>query len=116
MDDIQNCMKPYECHIPYSGKVWQIESLVNLAYRLRFTKLKPSKLVVTNNNPLADLLIRQTFFRQTIEKSKFSKHSPRQTFLLYGTIRFMYVLRLLHLCVVSDTFSLWGYSLYSVVW
>ena len=41
---------------------------------------KPSTLVVTINNPLADLSIRQTFFRQTPEKSKFTKHSPRQTF------------------------------------
>ena len=54
--------------IPYSGKVWQGESLTNLANHLRFAKLKPSKLVVTIDNPLADLLIRQTFFRQTLEK------------------------------------------------
>ena len=39
------------------GKVWQIE---NLANRLQFTKLKPSKLVVIINIPLADLFIRQT--------------------------------------------------------
>ena len=37
--------------IPYSGKVWWVESLVN---RLRFCKLKPSKVVVTINNSLAD--------------------------------------------------------------
>ena len=36
------------------------------------------------NKPLADLFIRQTFFHQTFEKSKFAKHSPRQTFPLYG--------------------------------
>ena len=70
--------------IPYSGKVWRGESLANLANRLRFAKLKPSKLVVTIDNPLADLLIRQTFFRQTLEKSRFAKHSARQTFPLYG--------------------------------
>ena len=72
-------------YIPYSGKVWQGESLANLANHLRFAKLKPSKLVVTIDNPLADLFIRQTFFHQTLEKSRFAKHSARQTFLLYGT-------------------------------
>ena len=34
-------------HIPYSGKGWRVESLANLANHLRFTKLKPSKVVVT---------------------------------------------------------------------
>ena len=34
--------------VPYSGKVWRGESLAN---RLRFAKLKPSKLVVTIDNP-----------------------------------------------------------------
>ena len=68
-------------HIPYSRKVWQGESLAN---RLRFAKLKPPKLVVTIDNPLADLFICQTFFRQTLEKSRFAKHSARQTFPLYG--------------------------------
>ena len=35
-----------------SGKVWQVESLANLANRLQFAKLKPSKLVLTINDPL----------------------------------------------------------------
>ena len=70
--------------IVYSGKVWHAESLANLANHLQFAKLKPSKLVVTIDNPLADLFIRQTFFCQTLEKSKFAKHSSRQTFPLYG--------------------------------
>ena len=70
----------------YNGKVWQVESLVNLANHLRFTKLKPSKLVVTIDNTLVDLFIRQTFFRQTLEKSGFAKHSPCQTFLLYSIV------------------------------
>ena len=30
--------------VPYSGKVWQGESLANLANNKAFTKLKPSKL------------------------------------------------------------------------
>ena len=68
-------------YIPYSGKVWQGESLAN---RLRFAKLKPSKLIVTIDNPMADLVICQTFFCQTFENSRFGKHSARQTFPLYG--------------------------------
>ena len=47
--------------ILYSGKVWWRESLANLANRSWFAKLKPSRLVLTINNLLADLLIRQTF-------------------------------------------------------
>ena len=51
------------------------------------------------NNPLTVLFIHQTFFGQTLEKSKFAqilekskfaKHSPRQTFPLYG-IKFAYI-------------------------
>ena len=30
--------------LPYFGKVWWVESLANLANRLRFAKIKPSKL------------------------------------------------------------------------
>ena len=59
--------------------------MANLANHLRFAKLKPSKVVVTINNYLADLFIRQTFFSKTLEKSKFAKHFPRQTFPLYST-------------------------------
>ena len=69
----------------YSGKVCLVESLVNLANHLQFIKLKPSTVVVTIYNPLAGLFICQTFFRQTLEKSKFGKHSPRQTFQLYDS-------------------------------
>ena len=47
----------------YSREVWQVDSLVNC---LEFAQLKPSK------NPLADLFIHQTFFHQTLEKSKFA--------------------------------------------
>ena len=44
------------CNVPYSGKGWWGGgSLVNLANRPRFAKLKPSKLVFTINNLLADL-------------------------------------------------------------
>ena len=70
--------------ISYSRKVWWVESLANLVNHLQFAKLKPSKVLVTINNYLADLFIRQTFFRQALEKSKFTKHSFHQTFPLYG--------------------------------
>ena len=72
--------------LPYSGKVWRGESLANLANRRRFAKLKPSKLIPTIDNPMADLFIRQTFFRQTLKNSRFAKHSARQTFPLYGNL------------------------------
>ena len=66
--------------LPYSVKVWRGESLVNLANRPWFTKLKPSKLVLKVNNLLADLLadllIYQTFFRQMLETSQFAKFYP----------------------------------------
>ena len=67
-----------------AGKFGGGESLVNLANRLWFTKLKPSNLVLTIDNLLADLLIHQTFFHQMLKKSQFAKRSPHQTFLLYG--------------------------------
>ena len=51
---------------------------------------KTIKLVFTINNLLADLLICQTFFHQTLKKSQFTKLFPCQTFLLYGT-RLYYV-------------------------
>ena len=61
------------------------EFRIHSAYIIyEFAKLKPSKLVVTIDNPLTDLFIRQTFFRQMLEKSRFAKHSGRQTFPLYG--------------------------------
>ena len=60
---------------------------MNLANRPQFAKLKPSKLIVTIDNPMADLFIRQTFFRQMFENSRFVKHSARQTFPLYGIIK-----------------------------
>ena len=62
-------------HTPYFGKDCQVESLANLVNCLRFAKLKPSQLVVTINNLLADLFIRQTFPRKMLEKSRFAKLS-----------------------------------------
>ena len=47
----------------------------SLANHPCFTKLKPSKLVLTINNLLADLLICQSFFCQMLEKSQFAKLS-----------------------------------------
>ena len=37
-----------------------------------------------------DLAIRQTFFRQSVCKSKFAKHYRRQTFPLYGNLNYSY--------------------------
>ena len=56
---------------------------------------KPSKLVLTINNLLADLLICQTFFCQRLEQSQFTKLSPRQTFPLYGMYQKVWVLTIL---------------------
>ena len=95
------------------------ESLSNLANRLRFAKSKPSKPVVTINIHLADPFICQTFFCQTLEKRKFAKHSPCQTFQLYGISMYVYIyvyicvcvcvcmqLRHLPVAVISSTFTL----------
>ena len=49
--------------------------MANLVNCPRFTKLKSSKLVLTINNLLADLLIGQTFFRQMFETSQFARLS-----------------------------------------
>ena len=50
--------------------------------------IRQTKLVLTINNLLADLLIRQTLFCQMLKKSQFAKLSPRQIFLLYGMLTF----------------------------
>ena len=72
--------------ISHSRKVWWGESLVNLATCQRFTKLKPSKLVVIIITLWLNPFICQTFPHQTLKKSKFAKVSRRQTFPLYGTV------------------------------
>ena len=59
----------------YSGKVWRGEGLVNLVDCPWFAKLKPSNLVLTIDNLLADLLIHQTFLGQMLKKSQFTKLS-----------------------------------------
>ena len=51
---LDSLVKSNSWNIPYSGKVWQVESLANLANHLQFAKLK---LVVTTNNLLNDLFI-----------------------------------------------------------
>ena len=42
--------------------------------------IRQSKLVLTINNLLVDLLIRQTFFCQRLEKSQFTKLPPPPNF------------------------------------
>ena len=76
--------KTYNNYIPYER-----ESLANLENRPWFTKLKPSKLVLTINNLLADLLIHQTFFCQMFEKSQFAKLFLHQTFPLYTVANYI---------------------------
>ena len=58
-----------------SRKVWWRESLANLTNCSWFTKLSPSKLVLTINSLLTDLLIHQTFFHQMLKKGQFTKLS-----------------------------------------
>ena len=68
-----------------SRKVWQVaRKFDKFGESSAIRQTKPFK--VTINNPLADLFICQTFFHQTLEMSKFAKHSPRQTFPLYGIL------------------------------
>ena len=45
-------------------------------------QIKTIQISIYNNNLLADLLIRQTFFHQRLELSQFTKLSSRQTFPL----------------------------------
>jgi len=63
------------CNIPYSGKVWRGESLVNLENHLRFAKLKPSKFLLTITTYWLSQIICQTFFHQMLKTSKFAKLS-----------------------------------------
>ena len=67
-------------HILYSRNILWGEMLANYQ---QFAKLKPCKLVVTINNLLANLLIRQTFLPKSL--STFTKHCHRHTFPLYGS-------------------------------
>ena len=75
-----NIMVGYYC---IAGKVWQGESLANLVNCPWFGKIKPSKLVLTINNLLADLPTCQTFCH-IFKKSKFAKLFSCQTFPLYS--------------------------------
>ena len=86
---------------------------MNLANRLQFTKLKPSKVVVTINNPLADLSIRQTFSRQMLEKSKLAKYSPaklsRYTVILFLMLTLLWVAAsclYLNMCILNRLFNI----------
>ena len=94
--------------ILYSGRVWRGESLANLANRRWFAKLKPSKWVVTIDNLLAELFIRQTFFRQMLRKGEFAKVSPCQTFPLHGnSFIFIVVYCWPHYCDCLVYTSIW---------
>ena len=66
--------------LPYSGKVWQEESLANLVNCQWFAKLKLSKIEVIIIILWLNLFVRQTFPRQTLKKSKFAKVYPPSNF------------------------------------
>ena len=85
--------------IPYGGKVWWVESLVNLANRLWFPKLKPSKVVVTINNPLNDPFIHQTFSAKCMKRVNFPNILP--TKLSRYIIQYSYK-QMYWLCYTSD--------------
>ena len=65
-----------------STKIFYLEFLsMKYAYRMagKFAEssvIRQPKLVLTIKNLLADLVIRQTFFRQMLEKSQFAKPPP----------------------------------------
>ena len=65
--------------------------------------------VVTINNPLADLFICQTFFHQTLEKSKFDKHFHCQTFPLYIILVFCRHPKLIATYVANQELYLEGF-------
>ena len=70
----------------YSGKVWMrnVSRIWQIVHD-SIAKLKPSKLVLTIYNLLADLLIRQPFFCQMLERVN-SPNFPPQTFMVYGML------------------------------
>jgi len=78
------------CIVPYSRKVWQGKSLVNLANHPWFAKLKRSKFLFTIITTFwLNWFILQTFFRQMLKTSKFTKLLLCQTFPLYSIRYFM---------------------------
>ena len=79
------------------GKVWQIWQIVQW-----FTKLKLSKLVLTINNLLVDVIIHQTFFHQMLKKSQFAKLLLLPNF---STIRYISILSNSQLTSIIDNNS-----------
>ena len=79
-------------YIPYSRKVWQ-------GKLDKFGKLfviRQTKLVLTIDNLMADLLICQTFFCQMLKTSQFAKLSPRKTSPLYSVYIYIYIYIYIH--------------------
>ena len=68
-------------------------SLVYLVNRPQFAKLKPCKLVLTINNLLVDVLIRQTFFHQMLETSQCAKLSR---YMVYAVVTWTRVVCLIY--------------------
>ena len=86
--------------IPYSRKVWRVESLVNFYKtdgKMFAICQKPSKLVVTINNPLADLFICQTFSAKCLKRVNLPNFLPTKS-----EIKFLCTVNNLYTCTVSN--------------
>ena len=81
-----------KAHKTYTGQAWVTYRIAEKFGRGNFVEfgelsvIHQTKTIQINtiNNLLADLLIRQIFFRQMLEKSQFTNLSPHQTFPLYS--------------------------------
>ena len=62
--------------MPYSGKVWRVESLENLVNHDHL----PSKVVITINKPLTGLFIRHTFFAKRMKRVNLPNILPTKPF------------------------------------
>ena len=71
--------------MPYSGKVWWVESLMNLANHLRFAKLKPSKFVLIIITFLTESIHLPNFSSPNAQNEKSCQFFPSQTSPLYST-------------------------------
>ena len=92
---VLNSAKHNQTYLNYSGRILVSPSKINrIYYRISgkfgefgvLSAIRQTKLVLTINNLLVDLLIHQTFFRQMLKTSQFAKLSPHQIFPLYSTL------------------------------
>jgi len=76
--------------VPYSGKVWQGESLANLVNHPWFAKLKPSKFLLTVITFWLNLFICQTFFAKCSKWVNSPNFSPAK--LSHYTIYLVWII------------------------